>query len=218
MKTVYVFDDSRKLIDRKIVSDGYVLTDHEVTVKPSDDEWPPYLLNEDKTAWSGLTLEQYKQVNHLENKVGGVTKRRPTAVRADLSDMTDPYFAFDNGAEIHFKYVSIINLTGAQGYGGTNGQTGFKTDQQIDNVMSYLDGYLLFDAIQKAPSPNFDHYTNSTVVNPINNIDDWGWSKLVLTKEDKDSLIQAHLKFVQAWYAVGLFTDKQIQSLGVTKK
>lgn len=71
MKTVYEFDNDRKLISRKVVADDYTLNDHEVTVKPSDDEYPPYLINPDKTAWSGLTLEQYKQVNHLDEKIGG---------------------------------------------------------------------------------------------------------------------------------------------------
>lgn len=63
MKLVCIYDENRKLIGRKFVEDDYQLAVGETFVKPTDDLWPPYTLNVDGTAWSGLSLEEYQAQN-----------------------------------------------------------------------------------------------------------------------------------------------------------
>ena len=67
MKLVCEFDENKKLIHRKIVSDDYVLSANETLVTPPGDQYPPYIF--DGTKFNGLTLEQYKQANHITDQV-----------------------------------------------------------------------------------------------------------------------------------------------------
>lgn len=93
----------------------------------------------------------------------------------------------------------------------------FKTDQQIDNVMSYLNGYLILDKIKAAAATNFDVYKKATVTNPLNDVDSYNWTAVKLTN-GAPIAGAGELAFVKSWYAVGLFSDKQIESLGAVKK
>lgn len=67
MKTIYLYDEKRKLTSVRVVDDTYQLASGETLLEPDRTEYPPYTLNDEGTAWHGLTLEQY-QAAHPETK------------------------------------------------------------------------------------------------------------------------------------------------------
>ena len=200
--------------------------------KTSDIDLTPYLKTADADSKyaTQAELSNYATNTSVEDKTKGfltsdslttalnASRHAPTACRGDFSNPDDYYFAFDNDSEIHFaKGIGGMCLGLAWGYGSNGNNTSFKRDQQFDNVLAYLHSYLLLDSIKKATANNFDVYQGVRVVNPLNDVDKYNWTAAQLTA-DAGVLTQGQLDFVQSWYAVGLFNDAQIESLGAVKK
>lgn len=63
MKTVYMYNDQKTLVDAKHVPDNYNLASNETFLNPDRKLYPPYTLSADGTSWNGLTLEEYKKAH-----------------------------------------------------------------------------------------------------------------------------------------------------------
>ena len=70
MKTVYELNNN-ELSGAKIVADDYQLSSNETFIEPDRTQYPPYIF--DGTKFNGLTLEQYKQTNHITDQVNEPT-------------------------------------------------------------------------------------------------------------------------------------------------
>lgn len=147
------------------------------------------------------------------------TRRIPTSMRIVTSDLNNVYYLFDNGCEMHFNSNIAKNLTAvtlSKGYGNMLSM-GFTWGQLSNNIFSYLNGALTFNAILNTSSTDLTYWVGTTVVNPLNNVDEYDWSNVKVSSKSTNSSVQER-DFAKAWYAVGLFDKDQIEKLGAVKK
>lgn len=147
------------------------------------------------------------------------TRRIPTSMRIVTSDLNNVYYLFDNGCEMHFNNDIAKNLTAvtlSNGYGNMLAR-GFSWGQLSNNIFSYLNGALTFNAILNTASTDFNYWVGTTVVNPLNDVDEYDWSNVKVSSKSTTSSVQER-DFAKAWYAVGLFNEDQIEKLGAIKK
>lgn len=147
------------------------------------------------------------------------TRRIPTSMRIVTSDLNNVYYLFDNGCEMHFNSNIAKDLTAvtlSKGYGNMLAM-GFTWGQLSNNIFSYLNGALTFNAILNTSFTDFNYWVGTTVVNPLNNVDEYDWSNVKVSSKSTNSSVQER-DFAKAWYAVGLFDKDQIEKLGAVKK
>ena len=159
--------------------------------------------------------QMYARKDQLPD-ISQYARRRPVSVRAGMEDKTDYYFAFDNGAEIHFPSGTPRGiLFDVDGYGNPNTQ-GIKEEQIMDNVTAWLHGFLGLANLRSAGANLYHNWSGTRVKAPLYNVDLYNWSAVQLTSSPIAT--QGELDFVKTWYAVGLLTAGQIESLGAIKK
>lgn len=107
-----------------------------------------------------------------------------------------------------------LYATGADGYGSVTLQA-FVHDQCWCNVQSFINGFLKVSAMQKATPAQFELWKSCVVHEPYADVDQYDWSKCRITSTGSDV---GEVDFVKMMFAVGLFTEQTILSLGATKK
>lgn len=215
-KTVYVYNDKRQLTNRKIVDDKYVLASNETFIATPEDQYPPYLFGEDK--WTGLTLDQYKQVNGIKDLSEG-EQTRPAATPpkyptgyyvSEDPEVVEKYKKEKMGTVIFFSNGSIW-LPG----NGYIGKLAAKND-----MPHFANGDYNHDFFTKGHDNYAEYWAGSydgwKVLNPVNDAEKWDWSDVYFNdeqrhKEGKNYFQDRQKSVIYSYYALGYLTDYDIE-------
>lgn len=156
-------------------------------------------------------------INSLKAPSAAPAKRAATSVFVDLNDLKNIVGRFDNGCWVEMRTMASwvpLYATGADGYGSVTLQA-FVHDQCWCNVQSFINGFLKVSAMQKATPAQFELWKSCVVHEPYADVDQYDWSKCRITSTGSDV---GEVDFAKMMFAVGLFTEQTILSLGATKK
>lgn len=156
-------------------------------------------------------------INSLKAPSAAPAKRAATSVFVDLNDLKNIVGRFDNGCWVEMRTMASwvpLYATGADGYGSVTLQA-FVHDQCWCNVQSFINGFLKVSAMQKATPAQFEFWKSCVVHEPYADVDQYDWSKCRITSTGSDV---GEVDFAKMMFAVGLFTEQTILSLGATKK
>lgn len=156
-------------------------------------------------------------INSLKAPSAAPVKRAATSVFVDLNDLKNIVGRFDNGCWVEMRTMASwvpLYATGADGYGSVTLQA-FVHDQCWCNVQSFINGFLKVSAMQKATPAQFELWKSCVVHEPYADVDRYDWSKCRITSTGSDV---GEVDFAKMMFAVGLFTEQTILSLGATKK
>lgn len=156
-------------------------------------------------------------INSLKAPSAAPVKRAATSVFVDLNDLKNIVGRFDNGCWVEMRTMASwvpLYATGADGYGSVTLQA-FVHDQCWCNVQSFINGFLKVSAMQKATPAQFELWKSCVVHEPYADVDQYDWSKFRITSTGSDV---GEVDFAKMMFAVGLFTEQTIISLGATKK
>lgn len=156
-------------------------------------------------------------INSLKAPSAAPVKRAATSVFVDLNDLKNIVGRFDNGCWVEMRTMASwvpLYATGADGYGSVTLQA-FVHDQCWCNVQSFINGFLKVSAMQKATPAQFELWKSCVVHEPYADVDRYDWSKCRITSTGSDV---GEVDFAKMMFAVGLFTENTILSLGATKK
>lgn len=156
-------------------------------------------------------------INSLKAPSAAPAKRAATSVFVDLNDLKNIVGRFDNGCWVEMRTMASwvpLYATGADGYGSVTLQA-FVHDQCWCNVQSFINGFLKVSAMQKATPAQFELWKSCVVHEPYADVDQYDWSKCRITSTGSDV---GEVDFAKMMFAVGLFTENTILSLGATKK
>lgn len=156
-------------------------------------------------------------INSLKAPSATPVKRAATSVFVDLNDLKNIVGRFDNGCWVEMRTMASwvpLYATGADGYGSVTLQA-FVHDQCWCNVQSFINGFLKVSAMQKATPAQFELWKSCVVHEPYADVDQYDWSKCRITSTGSDV---GEVDFAKMMFAVGLFTEQTIISLGATKK
>lgn len=156
-------------------------------------------------------------INSLKAPSAAPVKRAATSVFVDLNDLKNIVGRFDNGCWVEMRTMASwvpLYATGSAGYGSVTLQS-FVHDQCWCNVLSYINGFLTVSAMQKATPAQFELWKSCVVHEPYADIDQYDWSACRITSTGSDV---GEVDFAKMMFAVGLFTESTILSLGATKK
>lgn len=156
-------------------------------------------------------------INSLKAPSAAPVKRAATSVFVDMNDLKNIVGRFDNGCWVEMRTMASwvpLYATGADGYGSVTLQA-FVHDQCWCNVQSFINGFLKVSAMQKATPAQFELWKSCVVHEPYADVDQYDWSKCRITSTGSDV---GEVDFAKMMFAVGLFTEQTILSLGATKK
>lgn len=156
-------------------------------------------------------------INSLKAPSATPVKRAATSVFVDLNDLKNIVGRFDNGCWVEMRTMASwvpLYATGADGYGSVTMQA-FVHDQCWCNVQSFINGFLKVSAMQQATPAQFELWKSCVVHEPYADVDQYDWSACRITKTGSDV---GEVDFAKMMFAVGLFTESTILSLGATKK
>lgn len=156
-------------------------------------------------------------INSLKAPSAAPVKRAATSVFVDLNNLKNIVGRFDNGCWVEMRTMASwvpLYATGADGYGSVTLQA-FVHDQCWCNVQSFINGFLKVSAMQKATPAQFELWKSCVVHEPYADVDQYDWSKCRITSTGSDV---GEVDFAKMMFAVGLFTEQTILSLGATKK
>lgn len=156
-------------------------------------------------------------INSLKAPSAAPVKRAATSVFVDMNDLKNIVGRFDNGCWVEMRTMASwvpLYATGADGYGSVTLQA-FVHDQCWCNVQSFINGFLKVSAMQKATPAQFELWKSCVVHEPYADVDRYDWSKCRITSTGSDV---GEVDFAKMMFAVGLFTEQTILSLGATKK
>lgn len=156
-------------------------------------------------------------INSLKAPSATPVKRAATSVFVDLNDLKNIVGRFDNGCWVEMRTMASwvpLYATGADGYGSVTLQA-FVHDQCWCNVQSFINGFLKVSAMQQATPAQFELWKSCVVHEPYADVDQYDWSACRITKTGSDV---GEVDFAKMMFAVGLFTEQTILSLGATKK
>lgn len=156
-------------------------------------------------------------INSLKAPSATPVKRAATSVFVDLNDLKNIVGRFDNGCWVEMRTMASwvpLYATGADGYGSLTMQS-FVHDQCWCNVQSFINGFLKVSAMQQATPAQFELWKSCVVHEPYADVDQYDWSACRITKTGSDV---GEVDFAKMMFAVGLFTEQTILSLGATKK
>lgn len=156
-------------------------------------------------------------INSLKAPSAAPVKRAATSVFVDLNDLKNIVGRFDNGCWVEMRTMASwvpLYATGADGYGSVTLQA-FVHDQCWCNVQSFINGFLKVSAMQKVTPAQFELWKSCVVHEPYADVDQYDWSKCRITSTGSDV---GEVDFAKMMFAVGLFTEQTILSLGATKK
>ena len=156
-------------------------------------------------------------INSLKAPSAAPVKRAATSVFVDLNDLKNIVGRFDNGCWVEMRTIASwvpLYATGADGYGSVTMQS-FVHDQCWCNVQSFINGFLKVSAMQKATPAQFELWKSCVVHEPYADVDQYDWSACRITTTGSDV---GEVDFAKMMFAVGLFSEKTILSLGATKK
>lgn len=156
-------------------------------------------------------------INSLKAPSVAPTKRAATSLFVDMNDSKNIIGRFDNGCWVEMRTMASwvpLYATGSAGYGSVTSQS-FVHDQCWCNVLSYINGFLTVSAMQKATPAQFELWKSCVVHEPYAEVDQYDWSACRITSTGSDV---GEVDFAKMMFAVGLFTESTILSLGATKK
>lgn len=156
-------------------------------------------------------------INSLKAPSATPVKRAATSVFVDMNNLKNIVGRFDNGCWVEMRTMASwvpLYATGADGYGSVTLQA-FVHDQCWCNVQSFINGFLKVSAMQKATPAQFELWKSCVVHEPYADVDQYDWSACRITKTGSDV---GEVDFAKMMFAVGLFTENTILSLGATKK
>lgn len=156
-------------------------------------------------------------INSLKAPSAAPVKRAATSVFVDMNNLKNIVGRFDNGCWVEMRTMASwvpLYATGADGYGSVTLQA-FVHDQCWCNVQSFINGFLKVSAMQKATPAQFELWKSCVVHEPYADVDRYDWSKCRITSTGSDV---GEVDFAKMMFAVGLFTENTILSLGATKK
>lgn len=156
-------------------------------------------------------------INSLKAPSAAPVKRAATSVFVDMNNLKNIVGRFDNGCWVEMRTMASwvpLYATGADGYGSVTLQA-FVHDQCWCNVQSFINGFLKVSAMQKATPAQFELWKSCVVHEPYADVDRYDWSKCRITSTGSDV---GEVDFAKMMFAVGLFTEQTIISLGATKK
>lgn len=156
-------------------------------------------------------------INSLKAPSAAPVKRAATSVFVDLNNLKNIVGRFDNGCWVEMRTMASwvpLYATGADGYGSVTMQS-FVHDQCWCNVQSFINGFLKVSAMQQATPAQFELWKSCVVHEPYADVDQYDWSACRITKTGSDV---GEVDFAKMMFAVGLFTESTILSLGATKK
>lgn len=154
--------------------------------------------------------------------------KEPTAVRAKLigekanQQVDEINFIFDNGCEIVIKdqdYQTFSASDWVSAYGGVNNAfVKYNNGQIAWDFISYMIGSLTLQNMiaQKPVTGGFWPWHFASVENPYQDVDKYVWDAAKVSAATIAS--EEELTFIKSWYAIGFFTDEQVQSIGAVKK
>lgn len=134
-----------------------------------------------------------------------------------MNDSKNIIGRFDNGCWVEMRTMASwvpLYATGSAGYGSVTLQS-FVHDQCWCNVLSYINGFLTVSAMQKATPAQFELWKSCVVHEPYAEVDQYDWSACRITSTGSDV---GEVDFAKMMFAVGLFSEKTILSLGAVKK
>ncbi len=156
-------------------------------------------------------------INSLKAPSAAPSKRAATSLFVDMNDSKNIIGRFDNGCWVEMRTMASwvpLYATGSAGYGSVTLQS-FVHDQCWCNVLSYINGFMTVSAMQKATPAQFELWKSCVVHEPYADVDQYDWSACRITKTGSDV---GEVDFAKMMFAVGLFTESTILSLGATKK
>lgn len=156
-------------------------------------------------------------INSLKAPSVAPTKRAATNLYVDMNDSKNIIGRFDNGCWVEMRTMASwvpLYATGSAGYGSVTLQS-FVHDQCWCNVLSYINGFMTVSAMQKATPAQFELWKSCVVHEPYADVDQYDWSACRITSTGSDV---GEVDFAKMMFAVGLFTESTILSLGATKK
>lgn len=156
-------------------------------------------------------------INSLKAPSAAPVKRAATSVFVDLNDLKNIVGRFDNGCWVEMRTMASwvpLYATGADGYGSVTMQA-FVHDQCWCNVQSFINGFLKVSAMQQATPAQFELWKSCVVHEPYADVDQYDWSACRITSTGNDV---GEVDFAKMMFAVGLFTEQTILSLGATKR
>lgn len=216
-KVVCVYDnDKHQLIHRKIVASDYVLAKNETFTPTPDDQYPPYLF--DGTKWTGLTLDQYKQVNDIKDpvpEVGGISPSHlPMGfIYRNDEETINLYKKYNSDAKaVVFFSNGVIWLPG----------NWFVGQQACQNDLPRLANgnlkhdFLTYNNQEKYSEYWADTYNGWLVLNPVNDPDKWDWSDVYFNDtwrqlKTKSYWHNRQKSVIYSYYCIGYFTDYDIE-------